>query len=62
LDIKNLLLENVERIKQECDVLIRKARALKINITRAEEDSLKNIKRNPDIKILKADKGMLLYQ
>ena len=46
-----------EEIRQECAVIIRRAKPPKLNISCAERKALQNLRRNNQIKIVKADKG-----
>ena len=55
--IQNLNNVQQKTIRQECAVVLRKAKPPKCNITKEEERALRNMRANEDIFILKADKG-----
>ena len=46
-----------ETVRQDCALVLRKAKIPKNNITKEEQLALRNLKSNNDIVILKADKG-----
>jgi len=55
--IKTLSDENKELVRQECTVILRKARPPKRNLNPEQPKAIKNLRNNNDIVILKADKG-----
>jgi hypothetical protein len=55
--IQNLTDEEKYTFIQYCSIILRKARAPKSNISKEERESLKNLKNNENLFILKVDKG-----
>ena len=50
--------ENIsEEIRQECAVIIKRAKPPKLNISRSELTALRELKINRNIKIVKVEKG-----
>jgi hypothetical protein len=44
-------------MRQDCSIILRKARPPKSNISKEEHTALKNLKNNENLVIIKADKG-----
>ena len=55
--IKNLTPKCAEEVRQDCVIMLRKAKSPACNISREEWAALINLKKNKSIKILKAEKG-----
>ena len=55
--INNLPLEDKEALRQECSLIMRKAKTPKSNLSKAEQKAFKSLRNNEKIVVLKADKG-----
>jgi hypothetical protein len=55
--IKNLSDEDKNAIRQDCALVLKKAKPPKSNISKMEHEAIKNLRNNENIVILKADKG-----
>jgi hypothetical protein len=55
--IKNLSEEDKNAIRQDCALVLKKAKPPKSNISKMEHEAIKNLRNNENIVILKADKG-----
>ena len=55
--IQNLTNEDKDLIRQDCSVILRKAKPPKRNISKEERIALKNLRNDENLVILKADKG-----
>lgn len=55
--INNLPLEDKEALRQECCLIMIKAKAPKSNLNKAEQKAFKSLRNNEKIVVLKADKG-----
>jgi hypothetical protein len=55
--IKNLNEEDKDAIRQDCAMVLRNAKPPKNNISKKDQEAIKNLRNNENIVILKADKG-----
>jgi hypothetical protein len=55
--IKNLRENTVEETRQECTIVLRRSKPPKSNMKKEDLNALRNMRKNKDITIVKADKG-----